>query len=75
MCWIWLIAGWLVGAINCYFFLWCWKKPDGQLRIDSTNPDKDIYQLRVDNLDIIPLKDRIILKVIPNAIISDGSQE
>ena len=41
-------------------------KNDGILRIDQSNPEKDIYRLEIDDLDILPRKKKIILKVIKN---------
>ena len=38
-------------------------KNDGILRIDQSNPEKDIYRLEIDNLDILPRKKKIVLKV------------
>lgn len=44
----------------------------GTLRIDRTNPEKDIYRLDIDDLDEIAKKKRIVLDIDPNA---DLSQE
>ena len=41
-------------------------KNDGILRIDQSNPEKDIYRLEIDNLDILPRKKKIVLKVKKN---------
>lgn len=41
-------------------------KNDGVLRIDQSNPEKDIYRLEIDNLDILPRKRKIVLKVKKN---------
>lgn len=38
---------------------------DGQLLIDSSDPNKDIYRLDVGNLDDLASKDQIVLKVQP----------
>ena len=35
----------------------------GTLKIDISDPDKDVYRLEIDNLDIIPKKKKIVLKV------------
>ena len=42
------------------------SKKDGILRIDQSNPEKDIYRLEIDNLDILPKKKKIVLKVKKN---------
>lgn len=44
----------------------------GTLKINRTNPDKDVYRFEIDNLDKISNKKRIVLKIDPNA---DLSQE
>lgn len=41
-------------------------KNDGVLRIDQSNPEKDIYRFEIDNLDILPRKKKIVLKVKKN---------
>lgn len=38
-------------------------KDDGVLRIDQTKPEKDTYRLEINDLDILPRKRKIILKV------------
>lgn len=42
------------------------SKNDGILRIDQSNPEKDIYRLEINNLDILPRKKKIVLKVKKN---------
>lgn len=42
------------------------SRNDGILRIDQSNPEKDIYRLEIDNLDILPKKKKIVLKVKKN---------
>lgn len=44
----------------------------GTLRIDHSDPEKDVYRFEVDNLDKLSKKKRIILKVDNDA---DLSQE
>lgn len=41
-------------------------KKDGILRIDQSNPEKDVYSLEIENLDILPRKKKIVLKVKKN---------
>lgn len=38
-------------------------KNDGILRIDQSNPEKDIYRFEVDDLDTLPRKKTIVLRV------------
>lgn len=44
----------------------------GVLRIDRTNPNKDKYKIEIDDLTILHKKKRVVLKIDPNA---DLSQE
>ena len=55
-------------------FIMAWRnsRTDGTLRIDHSNPDKDVYRFDVDDLDKLPKKKRILLGV-DNA--ADLSQE
>lgn len=39
----------------------------GELLIDHTDPEKDIYRINVNNLDDLSKKKRVILKVDNNA--------
>lgn len=42
----------------------------GTLRIDSSDPDKEVYRFDVDNLDILSKKKVVWLKVDKNADLS-----
>lgn len=42
----------------------------GMLRIDHSNPEKDVYRIEIDNLDDLAKKSRVILKVDHNAHLS-----
>lgn len=46
------------------------RKTNGVLRIDRRNPAKDIYRFDVDDLDGLANKRRIVLRVDPNANLS-----
>lgn len=48
------------------------RTAEGTLKIDRTNPEKDIYRLDIDDLDNLATKKRIVLNIDPNA---DLSQE
>ena len=39
----------------------------GELKIDRSHPEKDLYKLEIDNLDVIPKKRYVILRVRPNS--------
>lgn len=61
-------------AISCPIYHWIHNHlfTEGTLKIDSSNPDKDVYRFEIDHLDNISNKKRIVLKIDPNA---DLSQE
>ena len=68
---IWHSMGVVIGAI----IMWCWcrfVKTAGVLKIDSLNPEKDVYRIEIDDLDSLHFKKRIVLKVRNNV---DLSQE
>lgn len=56
------VIGIVVGAVisNIVRIIWL---SDGVLKIDQTDPDKDTYRLEIDDLDILPKKKTVILKV------------
>lgn len=54
-------VGILGGGVLCYIFLV--PKTFGTLRIDHTNPEKDVYRLDIDELDKLSDKKKIVLKV------------
>lgn len=54
-------------AVNLIFFH---HKPSGTLRIDHSNPEKDIYRIDIDNLDELSKKKEIVLKVDNDAHLS-----
>lgn len=45
-------------------------KPHGTLRIDHSNPEKDIYRFEINNLDSLDKKKRIVLKIDHHADLS-----
>lgn len=63
--------GAIVGLImvNIYHYM---HTSSGTLRIDHSNPDKDVYRLELDDLDNLSKKKRIVLHVDNDA---DLSQE
>ena len=64
------IAGVLVGIIGSYVFQVV-QTAYGTLRIDRTDPEKDLYRIDIDgNFDNISKEKRIILKVDNNADLS-----
>lgn len=65
-----ILIGLLVGSIvsNIIFFIRYRKA--GTLRIDHSNPEKDVYRIEIDDLDGLIKKKNIILKVDNNANLS-----
>ena len=63
------LIGIAVGAssTNCIFYL---RSGFGVLRIDRSNPDKDVYRLEIDKIDDISKKKRVVLKVDNHADLS-----
>ena len=46
------------------------KNTSGILKIDTTNPNKDVYRLELDSIDNLNKKKKIILKVDSHADLS-----
>lgn len=46
------------------------RKPDGTLRIDHSNPGKDLYRFEIDNLDLLDKKQRVMFTIDHNADLS-----
>ena len=55
------LAGFLTGGavVSCILY----SKIDGILKIDHSNLEKDVYRIEIGDLDILPYKKHIILKV------------
>lgn len=64
------IIGLFVGAIITSLFVFNPWTTTGTLRIDHSNPEKDIYRLEIDEFDNLSKRKRIILKVDNNADLS-----
>ena len=60
-----LLAGSLVTNIICLV-----KQASGTLRIDHSNPEKDVYRIEIDDLDVLSKKKQVVLKVDNNADLS-----
>ena len=65
-----ILIGLLVGSIvsNIIFFIRYRKA--GTLRIDHSDPEKDVYRIEIDDLDGLIKKKHVILKVDNNADLS-----
>ena len=69
MWYIWFLLGVLVGVIVVSVF-YRLRSISGVLRIDSSNPEKDVYRFDVGDLDKLSNKKRIVLKVDKEADLS-----
>ena len=63
--WLGMITGSIAKVIEYRAF-----KTAGTLRIDHSNPEKDLYRFDIDDLDSLTKKKRIMLKVDSNADLS-----
>lgn len=63
---VYLIFGTLAGVLGTLVFL-STRKPFGVLRIDHSDPDKDVYRLEICDLDRLLRKKRVVLKVDKDA--------
>lgn len=66
---IWCCIGIVIGSIisNIIFY---YKVGVGTLRIDYTNPKKDVYRIEMGDLDKLKKKKRLILKIDHDANLS-----
>lgn len=63
----------IIVAVVCSVFVTCFywhRKAVGTLYIDRSNPEKDVYQIAIDDLDKLSRKKRIVLYVDNNAHLS-----
>ena len=73
-----LVVGYLLGGLTVTFVMWfvyfrhC---GEGVLRIDHSNPEKDIYRFETQGLEQVDGKRYVILKIDHNAMLIDYSQE
>lgn len=66
-----LIDGLLIGSLLCNLAGIIYiKRTCGTLRIDHSNPEKDIYRFDIDSIDSLSRRKRIVLKVDNHADLS-----
>lgn len=63
-------VGVLVGSIISSIIFSIRYRKAGTLRIDHSNPEKDVYRIEIDDLDGLSKKKHVILKVDNNANLS-----
>lgn len=64
-----IFAGCFISSIVTLIFMHL-TSAHGTLRIDHSNPEKDVYRIELDNLDALSHKKRVILDVDNSAILS-----
>lgn len=64
------VVGVLVGSIISNIIFYIRYRKAGTLRIDHSNPEKDVYRIEIDDLDGLSKKKHVILKVDNNANLS-----
>ena len=66
--WFIFLFGIAIGVLLT--FLWFLRLNYGTIRIDHSDPEKDIYRLDIDTLDDLIKRKYILLKVDPDADLS-----
>lgn len=67
--WLVFVLGLVVGSIVVNI-IWSLNRSSGVLKIDQSNPEKDIYRIELDSLDNLSKKKRVSLKVDAKANLS-----
>lgn len=67
---LFVLIGLLVGSIISNIIFFIRYRTVGTLRIDHSDPVKDVYRIEVDDLDGLIKKKHVILKVDNNADLS-----
>lgn len=65
----WFVVGLLIGVI-IGVYIYCKLNTMGTLRIDHTNPEKDIYRIELDEFEGLSKKKRVLLQIDNNARLS-----
>lgn len=55
--------------------LWSIQSARGTLKIDPSNPERDVYRIEIDDLDILPKRRKLVCKIEHNVDLSAQSQE
>lgn len=66
---LWSVVGIFIGSIIGVLIFRA-HSSNGTLRIDHTNPEKDVYRIEIDDFDKLSKKKRVILKVDNHADLS-----
>lgn len=65
-----ILIGLLVGSIVSNIIFFIRYRTVGTLRIDHSDPAKDVYRIEIDDLDGLSKKKHVVLKVDNNADLS-----
>lgn len=65
-----IICGVLIGIIIASLFRWNPWTTTGTLRIDHSNPNKDLYRFEINDLDNLKNKKRVVLRIDHHADLS-----
>lgn len=65
----WSALGVITGSIVTHI-IWFIRSAFGTLRIDHSNPEKDVYRFEVNDIDILSKKRQIVLKIDHHADLS-----
>lgn len=65
-------VGVIISAVAMAIYHWLMNRIfiDGTLQIDKHDPNKDVYQIHIDDLNRLDKKKRIVLAVDKNATLS-----
>ena len=64
------LTGLLVGLVLASIFVWNPWTEYGTLRIDVSNPEKDLYRFEINSIEKLSKKKRVVLRVDPKADLS-----
>lgn len=67
---LFVLIGLFVGSIISNIIFFIRYRTVGTLRIDHSDPEKDVYRIEIDDLDGLSKKKHVILKVDNNADLS-----
>lgn len=56
------LAGVAFGALISEV-IWCIQSARGTLKIDMNNPEKDVYRIDIDNLDVLSKKKKLVCDI------------
>lgn len=66
---IWLLVGVVAGSVITSIRYWT-KRSTGTLRIDHSNPERDLYRFDIYDIKRLSTKKEIVLKIDNNADLS-----